>query len=60
MGRDRLERMVQELLQVKQLVKVMSTGSKEDKWLDIPTGPFARGIGKFTPGAEDFSYRQNL
>ncbi|WP_341810245.1 MULTISPECIES: AAA family ATPase [unclassified Wolbachia] len=60
MGRDRLERMVQELLQVKQLVKVMSTGSREDKWLDIPTGPFACGIGKFTPGAEDFSYRQNL
>lgn len=60
MGRDRLERIVQELLQVKQLVKVMSTGSKEDKWLDIPTGPVACGIGKFTLGAEDFSYRQNL
>ncbi|WP_264376458.1 AAA family ATPase [Wolbachia endosymbiont (group B) of Idaea aversata] len=60
MGRDRLERMVQELLQVKQLVKVMSTGSREDKWLDIPTGPFACGIGKFTLGAEDFSYRENL
>ncbi|WP_255447037.1 hypothetical protein [Wolbachia endosymbiont of Laodelphax striatellus] len=37
----------------------MSTGSKEDKWLDNPTGPFARGIGKFTPGAEDLSYRHN-
>ncbi len=60
MGRDRLERIVQELLQAKQLVKGMSTGAKEDKWLDIPTGPFACGIGKFTLGAEDFSYRQNL
>ncbi|WP_264719193.1 AAA family ATPase [Wolbachia endosymbiont (group A) of Lasioglossum morio] len=62
MGRDRLERMVQELLQARppKLVKGMSTGSKEDKWLDSPTGPFACGIGKFTPGAEDFSYRQNL
>ncbi|WP_264735970.1 AAA family ATPase [Wolbachia endosymbiont (group A) of Rhinocyllus conicus] len=54
MGRDRLERMVQELLQVKQLVKVMSTGSKEDKWLDIPTGPFAKGKGDFNLGAGKF------
>lgn len=60
MGRDRLERIVQELLQAKQLVKGMSTGAKEDKWLDVITGPFARGVGQFTPGAEDLSCRQNL
>ncbi|WP_281508653.1 AAA family ATPase [Wolbachia endosymbiont (group B) of Pandemis cinnamomeana] len=60
MGRDRLERVVQELLQAKQLVKGMSKGSREDKWLDVITGPFACGIGKFTPGAEDFSCRQSL
>ncbi|WP_341816174.1 AAA family ATPase [Wolbachia endosymbiont (group B) of Elophila nymphaeata] len=60
MGRDRLERVVQELLQAKQLVKGMSKGSREDKWLDVITGPFACGIGKFTPGAEDFSCRENL
>ncbi|MBA8757810.1 AAA family ATPase [Wolbachia pipientis] len=52
MGRDRLERIVQELLQTKQIVKGMANGSKEDKWLDIKTGPFARGTGKFTHGAE--------
>lgn len=58
MGRNKLERIIQELLQERppRLVKGMSVGSKEDKWLDISTGPFARGIGKFTPGAEGISY----
>lgn len=51
-GRDRIERIVQELLQAKILVKGMATGSKEDKWLDIRAGPFARGVGKFVHGAE--------
>ncbi|WP_341820693.1 AAA family ATPase [Wolbachia endosymbiont (group A) of Myopa testacea] len=54
MGRDRLECIVQELLQAKQIVKGMANGSKEDKWLDVKTGPFARGVGKFTHGAENF------
>ncbi|WP_341817092.1 AAA family ATPase [Wolbachia endosymbiont (group A) of Agelastica alni] len=54
-GRDRMERIVQELLQARKLIKGMATGSKEDKWLDIPSGPFARGIGKFSCGAELFS-----
>ncbi|WP_265024294.1 AAA family ATPase [Wolbachia endosymbiont (group A) of Epagoge grotiana] len=54
-GRDRMERIVQELLQARKLVKEMATGSKEDKWLDIPSGPFARGVGKFSCGAELFS-----
>ncbi|WP_265023358.1 AAA family ATPase [Wolbachia endosymbiont (group A) of Epistrophe grossularia] len=54
-GRDRMERIVQELLQTRKLVKGMANGSKEDKWLDIPSGPFARGIGKFSCGAELFS-----
>ncbi len=54
MGRDRLERIVQELLQAKQIVKGMANGSKEDEWLDVKAGPFARGVGKFTHGAENF------
>ncbi|MBA8752918.1 AAA family ATPase [Wolbachia endosymbiont of Drosophila innubila] len=54
-GRDRMERIVQELLQTRKLVKGMATGSKEDKWLDIPSGPFARGVGKFSCRAELFS-----
>ncbi|WP_264688457.1 AAA family ATPase [Wolbachia endosymbiont (group A) of Sympetrum striolatum] len=57
MGRDRLERIVQELLQAKQIVKGMANGSKEDKWLDVKTGPFARGVGKFIHGAEIISLK---
>ena len=31
----------------------MASGSKEDKWLDVPTGPFARGVGQFVFGADE-------
>ena len=30
-----------------------ASGSKEDKWLDVPTGPFARGVGQFVFGADE-------
>ena len=33
------------------LVKGMAEGSKELKWLDVPAGPFARGVGQFVHGA---------
>ena len=54
-GRDRLEAMVQDLLSARPpvLVKGMASGSKEDKWLDVPTGPFARGVGEFVHGADE-------
>ena len=55
MGRTRLQDMVQELLNRRPpaLVKGMASGSKEDKWLDISTGPFARGVGQFVHGADE-------
>lgn len=55
MGRDKLERMVQELLNARppKLVKGRATGSKEDKWLDVRDGPFAIGEGQFEDGAEE-------
>ncbi len=54
MSRKRLHDMVQDLLNEHPplLVKGMATGSKEDKWLDVPTGPFAQGVGEFVLGAE--------
>ena len=55
MGRKRLQDMAQELLNRRPpvLVKGMASGSKEDKWLDIPSGPFARGVGEFVHGADE-------
>jgi len=55
MGRKRLQDMVQDLLNRRPpaLVKGMASGSKEDKWLDVPTGPFARGVGQFVHGADE-------
>ena len=55
LGRDPLQDMVQDLLSARRpvLVKGMASGSKEDKWLDVPTGPFARGVGEFVHGADE-------
>ena len=55
MGRKRLQDLVQNLLNARPpvLVKGMASGSKEDKWLDEPTGPFARGVGEFVHGADE-------
>ena len=53
MGRKRIQDMAQELLNDGVLVKGMASGSKEDKWLDVPTGPFARGVGEFVHGADE-------
>ena len=51
--RKRIEALVQELLNESVLVKGKASGSKEDKWLDVPTGPFAEGIGEFVLGADE-------
>ena len=60
MGRNRIEALVQDLLNARPpiLVKGMAGGSKEDKWLDVPTGPFARGVGEFVHGADDAEARE--
>ena len=47
-----LERMVQDLLQDKQILTCRADGSKTTKWLDVPNGPFACGTGEFVHGAE--------
>ncbi|MDX9859303.1 MAG: AAA family ATPase [Rhodospirillales bacterium] len=53
LGRRKLRTMVQALLNERVLVKGMASGSKEDKWLDVPNGPFSRGVGQFVHGAEE-------
>ena len=50
--RKRIEALVQELLNESVLVKGKAAGSKEDKWLDVPDGPFAKGVGEFVLGAD--------
>ena len=54
-GRDRIEKLVQDLLNERppRLVKGKTSGSKSDKWLDVPDGPFAQGVGEFQFGAEE-------
>ena len=52
-SRHRLEVMVQELLDSQKLIKGRAKGSTEEKWLDIPEGPFARGDGVLEEGAEE-------
>ena len=50
-GRNRLEIMVQELLDQDRVRKCSVGKSGVVKWLDIPGGKFERGEGSFTPGA---------
>ena len=44
---------VQTLLNEGVLIKGMAAGAKEDKWLDVPNGPFAKGVGEFALGADE-------
>jgi len=55
MARNKIEGLVQDLLNARPpvLVKGMAEGSKELKWLDVPAGPFARGVGQFVHGAHE-------
>lgn len=55
-GPNELARIVEELLLSKQITSCAARGSKEKKWLDLPTGQFARDeagaeleSGAFTP-----------
>ncbi|MBC6686661.1 hypothetical protein H9I48_05605 [Wolbachia pipientis] len=59
-SRHRLERLAQELLNERKIVKGMATNSKEDKWLDIKTGSFARGEGEFKLDAGEFKVANSL
>lgn len=54
-SRHKLESMVQSLMNERppRIVKGKATGSNEDKWLDVPDGPFAQGVGEFKHGADE-------
>ena len=52
-GRNRFQHMVQELLNDAALVKGAAGRSREPKWLDVPDGPFAKGVGEFALGADE-------
>jgi hypothetical protein len=43
--------LVQTLLDSRSIVQAMADGSKVIKWLDVPDGNFAKGIGQFRVGA---------
>ena len=53
MGRDRLQSLVQELLDEQKVVQCRAAGggSRIVTFLDVPHGPFARGQGQFSMGA---------
>ena len=52
-GKNRLYSLGLELLKEKKIVKCKHGSSSSDKWLDIPDGPFARGVGELKKGKED-------
>lgn len=43
--------MVDELLDAGGLTLALAKGSRAVKWLDLPSGPFAKGVGFFEPGS---------
>jgi hypothetical protein len=51
-GRQFFEKGIQKLLNTNRIVKCAAKGSKIVKWLDVPDGPFAHGIGQFSLGAK--------
>ncbi len=50
-GRNRLQDMVQELLNGHRATQCAAGKSGTVQWLDVPGGPFDRGEGSFAPGA---------
>lgn len=52
LGRISFEKAIQKLLNNQILVKAAAKGSKTVKWLDIPDGPFALGVGAFAAGTK--------
>lgn len=47
----RLERAVETLLDDGRIVAALAGTGGVSRWLDVPSGPFARGVGTFAPGA---------
>jgi len=53
LNEKRLEGIVIRLLDTGEIVKCTAKGSTSKKWLDVPTGKFALGIGEFELGKGD-------
>lgn len=51
-GRQRIESLAQQLLYEGRVVKCRAKGSAQAKWLDVPDGKFARGLGEFPEGSD--------
>lgn len=49
-GKDKLNWLGRVLLDEKKIAKYRAGGSSAEQWLDVPTGPFAQGIGTLEPG----------
>lgn len=52
LSRHRLEGLADEMLRAGHVVQAAAKGSPIAKWLDVPGGMFALGLGEFRPGAE--------
>ena len=50
-SKTRFSKAVDALLERGRIVQAMASGSSTVKWLDVPGGPFALGIGEFKVGA---------
>lgn len=48
-----LDQYAQRLLEAKRLVLCIAKGSTSKKWLDVPDGDFALGLGQFATGATE-------
>lgn len=51
LSRNKIEWLCQEQLDAKRILKCAAKGQNNPKWLDVPDGLFAKGEGKFAPGA---------
>jgi len=51
MSKHKLVVLVDDLLNQEKIVQALADGSKSVKWLDVPDGPFAKGVGEFIIGA---------
>ncbi|WP_312942366.1 AAA family ATPase [Agrobacterium pusense] len=51
LAKARLHRLVDDALDAKKIVRAAAKGEKTAKWLDVPGGYFATGLGSFTTGA---------
>lgn len=50
LSKARMDALADEVLARGDIVKTKGRGEKTAKWLDVPTGPFAAGLGEFRAG----------